>query len=98
MKTDLLKELFSLWDSLAECGELHIGPQFSAQYKRLKIDVQMEILNAEESVLRRRANHKKWRDKKESKAKISEYNKAYSKKREMERRRSEADQVKKELV
>lgn len=32
----LIKELWSLWDSMAECGELHIGPKFSKQYEELK--------------------------------------------------------------
>jgi hypothetical protein len=32
----LVKDLWQLWESMAECGELHIGPKFSAQYKELK--------------------------------------------------------------
>jgi hypothetical protein len=36
MDKELINELWSLWESMAECGELKIGPQFSANYKRLK--------------------------------------------------------------
>lgn len=35
-RDDLLNELWSLWESMAECGELKIGPKFSANYERLK--------------------------------------------------------------
>ena len=35
-KDKLIKQLWQLWDSMAECGELHIGPKFSQEYKQLK--------------------------------------------------------------
>ena len=39
----MIKEIWELWESMAECGELHIGPQFSANYKRLKAQVKQLI-------------------------------------------------------
>jgi len=33
---ELQKEIWSLWESMAECGELRIGTKFSKQYDRLK--------------------------------------------------------------
>ena len=35
-KDELIKELWGLWESMAECGELTIGPKFSEQYERVK--------------------------------------------------------------
>lgn len=40
---ELIKEIWELWESMAECGELHIGPQFSANYKRLKAQVEQKL-------------------------------------------------------
>lgn len=79
MKSTLLKEIWQLWESMAECGELSIGPQFSAQYKRLKIEVETELIKQEEIIVRRKAYHKKWRDKPKNKAKITAYNVNYRK-------------------
>jgi len=31
----LVNEIWSLWESMAECGELSIGPKFSKEYKEL---------------------------------------------------------------
>jgi len=33
---ELIEELFTLWEFLATSGEIHIGPNFNEQYKRLK--------------------------------------------------------------
>lgn len=35
-RKELIKEIWNLWESMAECGELQIGPKFSANYKALK--------------------------------------------------------------
>jgi len=32
----LLKDLFSLWESLAKCGEISVGIDFTKHYERLK--------------------------------------------------------------
>ena len=32
----LIQELWGLWESMAECGELSIGPKFSKNYNSLK--------------------------------------------------------------
>lgn len=40
---ELIKELWQLWDSMAECGELSIGPKFSAEYKQLKARVEQNL-------------------------------------------------------
>jgi hypothetical protein len=32
----IMIKLFSLWESLAEAGEIHIGPEFSENYNKLK--------------------------------------------------------------
>ena len=39
----LIKELWSLWESMAECGELHIGPKFSKEYALLKARVEQKL-------------------------------------------------------
>lgn len=39
----LIKELWSLWESMAECGELHIGPKFSKEYADLKLRVEQNL-------------------------------------------------------
>lgn len=44
---ELLKEVWSMWESLAECGEIKIGPQFSANYARLKGLVREELGSAD---------------------------------------------------
>jgi len=105
MKPELIKELFSLWESMAECGQLTIGPKFSAQYKRLKIDVEEALLKDEVRRNRNKSYHKKWRDKPESKGKIKGYNernKEWHKLRyvvsQEVTKALKFDQVKKELV
>jgi hypothetical protein len=32
----LLKELFNVWEALAECGEIHIDIDFNKKYEELK--------------------------------------------------------------
>ena len=32
----LLKELFNVWEALAECGEIHIDKDFNKKYEELK--------------------------------------------------------------
>lgn len=54
---ELIKEIWELWESMAECGELHIGPQFSANYKRLKAQIrQLSDIITERTHLLVRAN------------------------------------------
>lgn len=40
---ELIKEIWSLWESMAECGELSIGPKFSQQYKELKALIEQKL-------------------------------------------------------
>lgn len=35
-RDELIKDLWTLWEDMAECGELKIGPKFKANYERLK--------------------------------------------------------------
>lgn len=37
---ELNGNLWSLWESMAECGQLSIGPQFSASYKKYKEQIE----------------------------------------------------------
>lgn len=54
---ELIKEIWELWESMAESGELHIGPQFSANYKRLKAQIrQLSDIITERTHLLVRAN------------------------------------------
>lgn len=53
----MIKEIWELWESMAESGELHIGPQFSANYKRLKAQIrQLSDIITERTHLLVRAN------------------------------------------
>ena len=40
---ELIKEIWSLWESMAECGELSIGPKFSKHYAQLKVRVEQKL-------------------------------------------------------
>lgn len=39
MNAELIKELWTLWESLAECGEIHIGPGWIKKYNELQVRV-----------------------------------------------------------
>jgi hypothetical protein len=39
----LIKELWNLWESLALCGQLSIGPNFVKQYNELKAQVEQKL-------------------------------------------------------
>lgn len=73
MKPSVINEIWSLWESMAECGQLSIGPKFSAQYDRLKIEVQAAQIKYQEKLARDRITKKKWLSKPENKAKVIEY-------------------------
>lgn len=38
--SELIKELWSLWENLAESGEISIGPSFSDKYEGLKSKIE----------------------------------------------------------
>lgn len=40
---DLIRQLWELWESMAECGTLSIGPKFSKNYTRLKTQVEQKL-------------------------------------------------------